>query len=107
MVEVIRLLQILAIVWVVRFLWRMLVGTGSRSRSIRQSERGGPFQSRSQARSSGEATIRGGEMKKDPQCGTYVSTELSVKSNLGNEVLHFCSPECQHEFLQARARKTG
>ncbi|MCH7977392.1 MAG: YHS domain-containing protein [Acidobacteria bacterium] len=46
-------------------------------------------------------------MKKDPQCGTYVSTELSLKSRYHNEVLHFCSRQCQEKFLEAQASKSA
>ncbi len=37
----------------------------------------------------------GGELKKDPVCGTYVSVETSVKKTVGGQVLHFCSEQCR------------
>ena len=37
----------------------------------------------------------GGELKRDPVCGTYVSTTSSVKKTVGGQVLHFCSAECR------------
>jgi YHS domain-containing protein len=36
-----------------------------------------------------------GELKRDPVCGTYVSTASSVKKTIGGEVLHFCSIDCR------------
>ena len=43
----------------------------------------------------------GGELKKDPVCGTYVSTSVSVTRTVNGEVLHFCSPECRDRYRLA------
>jgi YHS domain-containing protein len=40
----------------------------------------------------------GGELKKDPICGTFVSTSTSVKKSVGGAVVHFCSAECRDKF---------
>lgn len=37
----------------------------------------------------------GGELKRDPVCGTYVSTSTSLKKSVGGETLYFCSAECR------------
>jgi YHS domain-containing protein len=98
-----RLLEFLAMVWLVRFLVGSLLGGGGHTQAFNR------FQTREQPRPNGpspaEPRVISGEMKKDPQCGTYVSTELSLKSRQGNEVLHFCSRRCQEEFLQAHSGK--
>jgi YHS domain-containing protein len=41
----------------------------------------------------------GGELRKDPVCGTYVSvvTGLSQKSN--GKTLYFCSEECRKKYV--------
>jgi YHS domain-containing protein len=39
-----------------------------------------------------------GELKRDPVCGTYVSTATSVKRTIGGEVVHFCSVECSNKY---------
>ena len=39
-----------------------------------------------------------GELKKDPVCGTFVSTATSVKKNFAAGVVHFCSTECRDKF---------
>jgi YHS domain-containing protein len=39
-----------------------------------------------------------GELKRDPICGTYVSTAVSIKKTVGGEVLHFCSPACRDKY---------
>jgi YHS domain-containing protein len=40
----------------------------------------------------------GGELKKDPVCGTYVSTSASVTKKVNGELVHFCSAKCRDEF---------
>ena len=40
----------------------------------------------------------GGELKKDPVCGTFVSAAASVKKSVDGAVVHFCSPECRDKF---------
>jgi len=96
-----ELIEMIAIVWLVRFVLNTLLGSGNR----------GPISAKFRARPAenaepvSEPTVISGEMKKDPQCGTYVSTELSLKSRHEGETVHFCSPQCQEEFLQAHSRK--
>ncbi|SRR5579885_2734112 len=99
-----RLIELILIVWIVRFLLRNLFGTGTPGRGFNASAGGG--QAFTAHRSHAEPpVVSGGEMKKDPQCGTYVSTELSIKVRSGGEVLHFCSRECQEEYMQAHSSK--
>jgi len=43
----------------------------------------------------------GGELKKDPVCGTYVSTAVSLTRSVNGEVLHFCSKECRDKYRVA------
>jgi len=40
-----------------------------------------------------------GELKRDPVCGTYISTSTSVKHGAGSETVHFCSAACRDKFL--------
>ena len=40
----------------------------------------------------------GGDLKRDPVCGTYVSTAVSVKRTVKGEVVHFCSNECRDRY---------
>jgi YHS domain-containing protein len=44
------------------------------------------------------AVVSGGELKKDPVCGTYVSTALAVTRNVKGELVHFCSTECRDKY---------
>ena len=93
----VRLFEFIAITWIVRFLISNLIGGSSNPQRSSQA-----YGAASGQRPSEPASM--GEMKKDPQCGTYVSTELSLKTRNGGEVLHFCSQECQDAYLQARSK---
>jgi len=39
-----------------------------------------------------------GELKKDPVCGTYVSTAASVSRKVAGELVYFCSAECRDKY---------
>lgn len=57
---------------------------------------------RQQAPPSAEPNVvAGGELKKDPVCGTYVSTGASVTRTVNGELLHFCSKECRDKYRAA------
>ena len=45
--------------------------------------------------------VAGGELKKDPVCGTYVSTGASVTRTVNGQLLHFCSKECRDKYRAA------
>jgi YHS domain-containing protein len=45
--------------------------------------------------------VAGGELKKDPVCGTYVSTAVSVTRTVNGELIHFCSKECRDKYRAA------
>ena len=45
--------------------------------------------------------VAGGELRKDPVCGTYVSTGASVTRKVDGELLHFCSKECRDKYRAA------
>lgn len=40
----------------------------------------------------------GGELKKDPVCGTYVSTTTAVTRTVKGNVLYFCSKDCSEKY---------
>jgi YHS domain-containing protein len=39
------------------------------------------------------------ELKKDPVCGTYVSTGASVTRMVKGQLVHFCSPACRDKYV--------
>jgi YHS domain-containing protein len=43
----------------------------------------------------------GGELKKDPVCGTYVSAGASVTRTVNGQLIHFCSKECRDKYRAA------
>jgi YHS domain-containing protein len=43
----------------------------------------------------------GGELKKDPVCGTYVSPSVSVSRKVDGQLVYFCSNECRDKYHAA------
>jgi YHS domain-containing protein len=43
----------------------------------------------------------GGELKKDPICGTYVSAATALQEKFKGETQYFCSKECRDKYRQA------
>lgn len=41
---------------------------------------------------------KAGELKRDPVCGTYVSTAVSVQKTVQGQVVHFCSAACSEKY---------
>ena len=74
-----------------RSLFRGLFQTG---RNVARQDRHAPPPSRPNV-------VVGGELKKDPVCGTYVSTGASVTRTVNGELLHFCSKECRDKYRAA------
>ena len=46
-------------------------------------------------------TAAGGDLHKDPVCGTYVSTGASITRKVNGELLHFCSTACRDKYRAA------
>jgi YHS domain-containing protein len=40
----------------------------------------------------------GGELKRDPVCGTFISTATALHKKVGKEMYYFCSEECRGKF---------
>ena len=40
----------------------------------------------------------GGELKKDPVCGTYIAAATSIKKTVNGETYYFCSNACRDKF---------
>jgi YHS domain-containing protein len=43
----------------------------------------------------------GGELKKDPVCGTYVSADVAVTKRINGQTVHFCSSACRDKYRAA------
>lgn len=40
----------------------------------------------------------GGELKKDPVCGTFISTSTAIQKKIHGETYYFCSADCRDKF---------
>jgi YHS domain-containing protein len=54
----------------------------------------------SQPRQAGNVQT-GGELRKDPVCGTFVPTATAVTKNVNGQLLHFCSAACRDKYRVA------
>ncbi len=61
------------------------------SASVSTSSQTGP----SRPRSASQAV---GELRKDPVCGTFVSTATAIQKAARGEVHYFCSVDCRDKF---------
>jgi len=43
----------------------------------------------------------GGELKKDPVCGTFISAATALQKKVGSQTYYFCSAECRDKFKPA------
>jgi YHS domain-containing protein len=55
-------------------------------------------QHRASRQASGPQVTPGGELKKDPVCGTYVSTSAAITRTANGQVVYFCSEECASKY---------
>jgi uncharacterized protein len=56
------------------------------------------FRSAQQPPANPPAVQAGGDLKKDPVCGTYVSTAASLMRTVKGQTYYFCSPECRDRY---------
>jgi YHS domain-containing protein len=47
------------------------------------------------------SVVAGGELKRDPVCGTYVSAGASVTTRVDGQLVHFCSTACRDKYRAA------
>ena len=40
----------------------------------------------------------GGELKRDPVCGTFVPASTNFRKTVNGQPVHFCSAECRDKF---------
>jgi YHS domain-containing protein len=90
---VMDLIFLAGVVWTISRTIRGIMG--SASKNVRNGRQSG--QSRA-------ANARKVQTVRDPVCGMFVSTEVSHKLTIGNEVLHFCSRECLESYERKAAK---
>jgi len=47
--------------------------------------------------------VVGGELVRDPQCGTYIPKTRAITVGAGDNVLYFCSDTCRDAYTLATA----
>jgi hypothetical protein len=47
----------------------------------------------------------GGQLVRDPQCGTYVPQSRAIVAGRGATALHFCSTGCRDQYLAAHGQR--
>jgi YHS domain-containing protein len=92
--------------WVGRFLlilfvirWIMSLFFPVRTQQQRPAGPRGPFGGFGGAKPPAERV--GGQLVRDPQCGTYIPEAKSIKFNAAGATLHFCSETCCAEYRTA------
>jgi YHS domain-containing protein len=84
-----RVILPLLVLWLVRGMFRSFFG-GMNSQVAAKPIRPAPTK-----------VSPGGELRKDPVCGTYVSADTSVTKRINGQTVHFCSPTCRDKYRAA------
>jgi hypothetical protein len=84
------IIRIIGLLLLVRLALRLLFG----NRSVRTAGGGGFAPGRGPKR---EAKA-GGELVRDPHCGTYVPKARAIAVSAGNETHYFCSVTCRDAY---------
>lgn len=79
--------RILLLLLVIRFVVQLLSG-GRRNQARRAPGRGSMEQ-------------RGGELVRDPNCGTYVPKARAIVAGAGDDARYFCSAKCRDEYTRS------
>lgn len=82
---------------VVGFITKMYTGQSDTSPQYSSKQRAGG-NSRPYSSSGPSPTPSGGELKKDPVCGTFISTATAFQKYAGGQTYYFCSTECRDKF---------
>ncbi len=86
---ILRIVLPLLLFLLVRSVFKSLVSAVSAKSSAR-GERPGPADFRA-----------GGELKRDPVCGTFIPVSTAVTESVNGELLHFCSTACRDRYRAA------
>lgn len=87
------IVRILAILMIVRLVFRMIAG-------IRRAAGGGAATSPRPGRV--PQTREGGRLVRDPQCGTHIPQAGAIAVSIGRDTQYFCSTRCRDEWTAAR-----
>jgi hypothetical protein len=84
--------QAIILLLILRFVLRLLFGAARPISRRPGSPAGGPLER------------AGGELVRDPQCGTYVPKASAVVAGAGAEAKYFCSAACRDAYAAKRPR---
>ena len=87
--------RILLILFVIRLVLRFLYSLAGGKNDQRRAPTTKPNQ---------PATREGGQLVRDPNCGTYVPIGRALREGSGANVVYFCSETCRNAWA---ARKAG
>jgi len=90
----VKLLQFLALLLLVRYVFRSVA---------RWLMEGGPERQRVDGPEGGGKPVYRGQMVRDPVCGLFMPREGAIEDNAGGETQHFCSEKCRQAFRDERA----
>jgi len=93
MVLISWIIRILVILFLIRIVLRFLYGLGGRANAPRPASKPTP-----------PATREGGQLVRDPNCGTYVPMSRALREGSGDNAVYFCSEACRNAWA---ARKAG
>jgi len=91
---ILRLLQLLLILALVRAGWRLLKGVIEGAGYIRVDS----------ADRAGQRKTVGTKLARDPICGTYVSPASALAARVGGETMYFCSDKCRGDWERSFRR---
>jgi hypothetical protein len=66
--------------------------------------------SRSKSRQGGEGMReipKEDVLVQDPWCKTFIPRSQALEARSGNEVVHFCTPECRDRYLESERGRRG
>ena len=89
-----NLFRIFLVVVAVVFIRYVFMAFG---RGVREASTAKPRSNRQPERASGESQ---GVLRRDPQCGTFVSESSAVILNIHGENVHFCSTACRDQYVK-------
>lgn len=84
------ILRILGLLLLLRFVLQLLFGNRGVARRGGGAARGG--------RTSGQDVKQGGELVRDPHCGTFVPKARAIAVSAGHETHYFCSVTCRDAY---------
>ena len=92
--KMIRLLQFLAVLFLLRYVWRALQRLAGEAE--RRAVDGGSARER--------RMIYRGRMVQDPVCGVYIPERGALSVHRDGRVIHFCSEACREAYGRGEAQ---